>query len=275
MKTKKAFTLIELLVVIAIIALLLAIVLPAFNQAKQIAASVVCMSNQKQLGLAYVLYAEENNGKLVEARPGKDGYVIDSDGVAHRTWVDAPTPAEDKTLDGKIQALRDGGMWQYLESHKVFNCPYDRRWKSPYTGPGAQPGDLGGYRSYSLGGVLSVFAPSGLGEADYGITSYGKFTTPSEKFVFIEEADNQNQSNGNHWDMYLNDERWYDPLAIVHNGSSTFSYADGHAGKFKWTDKEMIEMSQGIEPIKRRLIDPSSNDYYLFKRSYIPGRKQR
>ncbi|MGR3295710.1 MAG: type II secretion system protein, partial [Candidatus Bathyanammoxibius sp.] len=60
----KGFTLIELLVVISIIALLMAILLPALQRARNQARAVVCQTNLKQWGTILALYTEENQGRL-------------------------------------------------------------------------------------------------------------------------------------------------------------------------------------------------------------------
>ncbi|MEL6797672.1 MAG: type II secretion system protein, partial [Planctomycetota bacterium] len=66
-RARRGFTLIELLVVIAVIALMIGILLPALGRARESGRALVCMTNMRQLATAQVLYANDNDGGLVDA----------------------------------------------------------------------------------------------------------------------------------------------------------------------------------------------------------------
>jgi len=103
-----AFTLIELLVVIAIIAILAALLLPALARSKQKAMAIKCVSNQKQIGLAYFMYTEENT----ESYP------------AIRDW--ASTGGKDGTYDVFTPATNRPLNFYISRAYETFRCPSDR-----------------------------------------------------------------------------------------------------------------------------------------------------
>jgi len=137
MKTKKGFTLIELLVVIAIIALLLAVIVPALKLTKQKAASIICLTNAKNLGLGWFSYKEDNKGEIMSAQmdgvavtagpnpkmvPGWIGKPCDKAG--NPLLIDQQTP--EVTDEDEIRGIEKGALHPYLKAPKVFNCPADK-----------------------------------------------------------------------------------------------------------------------------------------------------
>ncbi len=108
----KGFTLIELLVVIAIIAILASMLLPALATAKKQAKRAKCTSNQHQIGMAYQMYTDDNNGWYPLA-PGIAS-VGGADGKLHSNQpTNGDVPAEERPLN------------QYVGNVEVFRCPSD------------------------------------------------------------------------------------------------------------------------------------------------------
>lgn len=115
-----AFTLVELLVVIGIIALLVAILLPALNKARQYAQSAACLSNLRQIGMGMLMYAQENRGYVVPI-------VVDQDNANPdklRTWDDLLSPYLGSAVKIQNKGDQDNVKAERI-AQNLFRCPSD------------------------------------------------------------------------------------------------------------------------------------------------------
>jgi prepilin-type N-terminal cleavage/methylation domain-containing protein len=81
---QRGFTLIELLVVIAIIAVLMAILMPALNRVREQGKRAACLNNVKQMALAWIMYADDNDNKIVNGNTSTGGH--NKDGTCWVYW---------------------------------------------------------------------------------------------------------------------------------------------------------------------------------------------
>ncbi len=255
-KRKSGFTLIELLVVITIIALLVSILMPSLNKAKQQATATVCLANLKSLSTAYIMYSDSNGGHI----PG--GFVARSNQTAliHKAqWVfapqdengnpkDIPSATAYATLEDRINGIKRGSLWKYIKKHEVYNCPGDKRMKKPIsTNMVNHELNYMIYRSYSIPDCLSgpqspetyVINP---------VKMFNRVKTPTEKYCFIEVADpGDGGFNYNHGGWSFNPwglNRPWDPMAPFHNSSGIFAFMDGHAERHKWEHQNTVDFCE-------------------------------
>jgi prepilin-type N-terminal cleavage/methylation domain-containing protein/prepilin-type processing-associated H-X9-DG protein len=256
-RSRRGFTLIELLVVIAIIAILAAILMPALANAKQKAATAACLNNVRQLALAWMMYAEENNDLLVNLNtyftdaannptvttypwgaPWRTGFRLGAAGQL------SPAPVI-STPDGITAAIYqgyrkptpniDGPLYQYAANPAIVHCPGDKHWQLPVKPNGFC------YDSYSGSQNLN-----GEGHSGNCLFKRTAIRHPTDRFIWIEGSDSRNENVGS-WEMQINGTQANgfagssfvssdDAPAVFHGSTAVFNFCDGHAEAHKWSN---------------------------------------
>ncbi len=214
---RRGFTLLELLAVVVTIATLAALLLPVLTKAKNKAQRTSCLSNLRQLGLAWILYHQDNRDYLVESYPLNNA----------NAWVqgDMRNPAE----AGNSDLLRQGKLYPYERNVGIYHCPTDR-------GTTVAGTTLQTVRSYSMNCFMGGRAPN-VGVIPDTANDYVPFfakesdiRNPAGTWVLLDE-DERSINDG----FFLTDptaQTWLDfPAASVHrhNFSFALNFADGHS----------------------------------------------
>jgi prepilin-type N-terminal cleavage/methylation domain-containing protein/prepilin-type processing-associated H-X9-DG protein len=243
----KGFTLIELLVVIAIIAILMAILMPSLNRAREQGKRAACLSNCKQLGLAWIMYTDDNDGKIVD---GAAGYNYSSGNRTETAWLGTCWASNYSTggqmpVDQQKLGIQAGSLWPYVKQYKLYACPTGTR------------GEMATYAAMDgVNGLNANNGRTGVSTGSNHVDAVGvrkgrtvlwlkkmseiTYPGPSKRMVFIDEG----WVTPDSYAMNYTSATWWDQPPVRHSDGTNVAMADGHSDFWKWKGATTIEQGR-------------------------------
>lgn len=235
---KQAFTLIELLVVIAIIAILAAMLLPALSSARQKGIATSCMNDKRQLGLAWTMFATDNNEML----PYNNDFLFSGT----TTFNGQPSWASGKIdwtagLYNTNEALITSDTYSSLaafvsKTPKIFSCPAANFVSTPQRALGWDHRVRSIAMNAAVGDGSKYGTPKPFGWTQWYVakkTTDFRYPGPSDCWVFTDEHPDSIDDTILYTASYSTTSFTELP-GNQHGGGCGLSFADGHAEMHRW-----------------------------------------
>ena len=229
--TGRGFAIVGIVVPVLMFFLIIVLLLPSLSRAKEQGKRAVCLSNLKQLSLAWIIYADENDDKIVNGAAG-------SERADELPWVGKDWSTDDESVqlpseEKQRQALEDGELWPYCKNTNLYRCP---------------AGLSGHMRTYSIVDSMNGLRREGTFSGNVG-TRVGRTVLwvkrrteilaprPTDRVVFIDVG----QVIPDTYSVYYEQQKWWDEPPVRHADWTSVNFADGHAEYWKWRAAETIK----------------------------------
>ncbi len=245
----KQFTRRDIIVAVLTMAFLLGSLALVGTTGRERAKRAVCLANLGKLTEAWISYADDNDGRIVN---GEAEYAVAGGCFTplvgrhanEKWWVGTdvdPGYMTGKQLaeDVQIRAIRAGALFPYCGTENLYHCP----------------GAIRGVRSYSITDAMNGLYRDGthngnvgakVGETVLWVKKRTEIVVPGPAFrlVFVDEGRPTPDSYAVH---YLN-ARWWDPSPVRHDDGTNVSFADGHSEHWTWEGAETVANGAAAYP---------------------------
>jgi len=225
--TGRVFAIVGIVVPAVVCFLAIGLLMPALNRAREQGKRAVCLVNLRELTLAWLLYAEDNDDRIVNGAAG-------SNRAGELSWVGKDWDTDDLNL--KRDAILKGALWTYCKNLKLYRCP------SGYGGE---------MRTYSIVDSMNGSPQPGnsMGRGpneiiDELITKNRmQISNPGQRVVFIDVG----RATPGSFAVYYDKEQWWDLPPVRHRDGTSISFADGHGEYWKWEGAETIKLGKAAD----------------------------
>jgi len=265
--TENALTLIELLVVIAVVAIISSLLLPTLARAKAKGHTIICANNAKQLQMAWMLYALDNDDQLAYNLGSTEILQLRKRGI-QVNWANSLLNWELDPDNTNVLLNTEAALGNLVGHHeRIFRCPSDR----VVSAIQKQAGWFHRSRTYSMNAMVGDAGEFTTNGTNINNPSYRQFLKLSEFrsihqiFVFIEE--HPDSINDGYFVNKGKQREWTDLPASFHNGGANLSFVDGHVETRRWlVPSTRVPARPDVAGLPFHLGDDEEADFYWLMR---------